>query len=194
MMRAPPNQRGYTVVELLMSLAVLAVGVSGIIAMQRVTAATNRSARQIATATQIAESWIGHLATDASVWDGQDFTRTAWLKTDTLTGAFFLPVYSEERQFGPAFDVQGAAVETDSSDLFYCTHLRFEPVYAAGSGRSEVVRADVRVFWPRAGAALPEGLAAYCADESDATQYDDATTTFHFVYLTTTLQPGRRTP
>ena len=40
-------QRGYTIVELVMSLAVLAIGASGVIAMQKVAVASNRHAKDL---------------------------------------------------------------------------------------------------------------------------------------------------
>ena len=46
------RSRGYTVIELLMALTVLALGASGVVAMQRVTLESNRYAKNLAIATR----------------------------------------------------------------------------------------------------------------------------------------------
>ena len=68
-MRIPAPARGYTIVELMMAITVLAIGVSGIIAMQKITVASNLHAKKLAIATQIARAWQDRLAVDASLWN-----------------------------------------------------------------------------------------------------------------------------
>ena len=50
--------RGYTVIEVMIALTLLAIGTSGIIAMQKVTSVTNREARNLVIANQIARTWM----------------------------------------------------------------------------------------------------------------------------------------
>ena len=72
--------RGYTVVELMMSLAVFATGVTGIIAMQRATVTSNQHAKNLGLATGIAQAWQSQLAADATLWNSTVAT-TNWLTT-----------------------------------------------------------------------------------------------------------------
>ena len=61
--------RGYTLVELMMAIAVFAIGVSGIIAMQKVAAAANQHSKALSVATNIAQTWIDALQADASIYN-----------------------------------------------------------------------------------------------------------------------------
>ena len=107
-MSASPRRRalarGYTIVELMMSLSVLAFGVTGVIAMQKVTVSSNRNAKDLAIATRIAEAWADQLATDASLWTvdvNGNSTRpsTTWLKLadPTQTVDWFSPAFENLR-------------------------------------------------------------------------------------------------
>ena len=66
MTRRKPS-RGYTVVELLMALAVFTTGVTGIIAMQRTVIAANRHARNLTVANGIAQAWLDQLVADVGL-------------------------------------------------------------------------------------------------------------------------------
>lgn len=195
--------RGYTIVELIMSLSVLAIGVSGVIAMQKVTVSTNRNAKDLAIATRIAEAWADQLATDASVWtmdQGGNSTRpqTTWLKLadPNQTVDWFIPAYSAATAFGPAFGPLGASVNpsTAPADAHFCAHLRFAFLHSetTPTGGNGSIRAQVRVFWLRddAAADLPtSALGNLCS--VDATTFATNIGAFQVVYLTTAV---RQTP
>ena len=90
------GRRGYTVIEVMIALTLLAVGTSGVIAMQKVTAIANRDARCLVVATQIARSWIERLRADATQWNhpsaidvNSDLADTRWLKS--VSGVWFRP-------------------------------------------------------------------------------------------------------
>ena len=69
--------RGYTIVELLMSLTVLALGTTGVIAMQKVTVVSNSHAKNLAVATGIAAAWADALTADGSIWNSSgDLAQT----------------------------------------------------------------------------------------------------------------------
>ncbi len=81
------RQRGYTAVELMMAIGIFGVGVTGIIAMQKVTSVSNQHAKNLSIATHIAESWLDMLATDAVTWNhpspgntAPDISQTTWLQ------------------------------------------------------------------------------------------------------------------
>jgi prepilin-type N-terminal cleavage/methylation domain-containing protein len=193
------RSRGYTIVELMMAIAVLGIGIMGVIAMQKVTISSNGHAKRLATATHIAQSWLDELAAEAGQWnDENDFDETIWLTNVGVEGAppndWFLPVYNAGRDFGPAFDAVGSPVATDDipNDARYCTELRLRWIVSqnaikAGGG---LIRAEARVFWRR------QGVVSITAEQADnfcqAGQIDldtaEAQRMFHIVYLSTALR------
>jgi type IV pilus assembly protein PilV len=189
-------QRGYTIVELVMSLAVLAIGASGVIAMQKVAVASNRHAKDLSLASRIAEGWADQLAMDGSMWTITNagvptLPNTVWLKLAN-TGAtveWFVPAYSSLRNFGPAFGALGAPLDpaVNASQARFCTHLRFAYLHNANRG-SGVIRAQVRVFWPAENSATSLPAAA----RGNLCAVDDAIFAanigaFHVIYLTTSI-------
>ena len=73
--------RGYTAVELMLSIGLFAIGVTGIIAMQKLTVVSNQHAKNLAIATNIAEAWLDQLATERR---GRDSTRQLGERFDPL--------------------------------------------------------------------------------------------------------------
>ncbi len=149
------RSRGYTVVELMMSLAVFATGVTGVIAMERATITSNQQAKNVALANGIAQAWLSQLAADATLWTRTgDVTRTTWLTTITAANDLWqLPVYNVTLQFGPQFDGFGAPVAANG---VFCAQIRLTWLYGdksaqqtSGLAGNGVIRTEVRVFWPR---------------------------------------------
>lgn len=147
--------RGYTVVELMMSLAVFATGVTGIIAMERATVSSNQLAKNVTIANAIAQSWLSQLAADGTLWTSAlPITQTTWLSTITGNdGVWQLPVYNAGLGFGPQFDGFGAPVAAGGA---FCAQIRLTWLYgdqsasqATGIAGNGVIRTEVRVFWPR---------------------------------------------
>lgn len=191
--------RGYTVIELVMSLGVLAIGTSGVIAMQKVAIASNRHAKDLATATRVAEAWADQLAADAMLWtinaaNTSTLASTTWLKLadPTQTVEWFAPDFDNNRNFGPAFSIQGVPIDTSRTPGLarFCTHLRFAYLHNPttpfpGHG---VIRAQIRVFWR----AEDSTVAPPATTLSNPCSIDNATFTanigaFHVIYLTTSL-------
>ena len=175
------SRRGYTVVELMMSLAVFTAGVTGIIAMQRATVSSNQLARNITTADGIAQAWMSQLSAESSLWKNSGLGPTTWLKTVTASnGVWQLPTWDATRKFGAQFDGFGAPVQTDG---IFCTHVRLTWLYgdngnqATGNG---LLRAEVRVFWPRDGVTRIAGDCDNTA-QNVIDQVGAATGTYHFV-------------
>ncbi len=121
--RRQRRQRGYTAVELMMAIGIFGIGVTGIIAMEKVTTVSNQHAKNLGIATHIAESWLNMLASDAVMWNHPsrenslpaDIGETTWLqlvKTNANTANdWFLPAYSNVLAFGPAFDALGNPID-----------------------------------------------------------------------------------
>jgi len=176
--------RGYTAVELVMAVGIFAVGVTGVFAMQRVTSGSNAHAKNVAIATFAAESWLEQLAVDSTLWT-QQFPlasgRTTWLKQVTSSEAWNLPASSST--FGPGFDPLGATVTNTSGS--FCTHVRLTEVFPEPNG---MLRAEVRVFWPKPGPVWSEAYCPATATATDVEPIGAATDNFHFVYKTTTVR------
>lgn len=192
-------QRGYTVVELMMALAVLTIGLGGVIAMQKVTVVANWNAKNLAIATHIAQSWLDEIQADSAQWNGtNDFNETDWLVNvggeDTPAAAWFRPVYSETRKFGAGFDALGSPVTTQelATRAHFCSDLRLtwlgsQTGMKQGAG---LVRVEARVYWLRDGItgladSVPTSVCALTPQEMD----DPANQAlFHIIYLSTAVR------
>ena len=186
-------ERGFTFVELLMSLLIFAIGVTGVIAMQKVTLTSNQHARDLAMATQIAQSWVDQLHADAMAWNHpsalratNDLGDTIWLSNVSQNNtAWVLPAWDATRRFGPAFDTRGTSVNatTAGNQVRYCTHIRlswlYQPIGAVTGGG--LMRAEVRVFWLRDG--QPQfGNVGICSTQSNPTSVGTDVARYHFIY------------
>jgi hypothetical protein len=178
----------YTAVEVMMSLAVLAVGVVGVIATEKVTVASNLHAKNLSIASHIAEAWMGMLDAEAALWgtDGA-LTRTIWLQQGTSNTSWFRPNYNGGLMFGPAFDALGnpVTVQNQVNDAKFCVDVRLSPITATNNGGG-MMRAEVRVFWLRletiiGGTAV--GLTNPCALLATEVDQEDQRRLLNFVYM-----------
>lgn len=184
--------RGFTVVELLMSLAIFAIAATGVLALQVVASRTNTHAKDLAAATQLARSWQDKLAMDALLWGGPSnwaITQTEWIEVvNAQDNTWVLPADDGAGTFGPAADARGAFVATGSAAAYFCTHLRLTRLITTPG--AQLLRSEVRVFWPKGPIAWNSG-APYCAVGANVASIGAATAEFNFVYHTTTI---RQTP
>jgi hypothetical protein len=176
----------YTAVEVLMSMAVLAVGVVGIIATEKITLASNVHSKNLAIATRIGESWLGMLEAEAALWDNTgSLTRTTWLSQVTIT-TWFRPTYSPTLGFGAGFDALGTPVRDldQNPNARFCVDLRLSPLTTDNSGGG-LIRAEVRVIWLRNENAIGGVAAAHaCSVAAVSVTNADSSRLFHFVYMT----------
>ena len=178
--------RGYTVVELLMALAVFAGGVTGIIATQRTVIMANRHARNLTVANGIAQAWLDQLAVDSTMWQA-NLSQTVWLQsinTAGLNGAWQLPAQSVAavRNFGPTFNVFGAP---NPAARDYCTHIRL--TWLDQGAATGAMRAEVRVFWARDGAPGVNNDCTGAGAAVVAAVGNDVNDSYFFVYQATAL-------
>jgi hypothetical protein len=198
------RERGYTAVELMLALGLFAVGISGIIAMQKVTIVSNQHAKNLAIATHIAEAWLDQLAAEATIWNapassGQssDLTDTTWVNAGlgSNNGVWTLPTpaYDAGRRFGRGFDALGAPV-TDPTTARFCTHLRLTTLYQAEglpvAGRTllagnGLIRAEVRVFWLRDG---QTPVTQACSSAGSVATVVDSLDKYHSVYKVSAIR------
>ena len=135
-----------------MAMAVLAVGVIGVIASERVTVASNQHAKNLAIASHIGQAWLGVLDAESSLWtsDAARAANTTWIQEGASQNSWFRPGYSDSLRFGPAFDALGNAVrnEDQDPDAKFCVDLRFSQLNPT-TGGTGMYRVEVRVIWLR---------------------------------------------
>jgi prepilin-type N-terminal cleavage/methylation domain-containing protein len=188
------QNRGFTIIELMMSLAVFTVGVGGVIAMQKVTTASNQHAKSLATATQIACSWQDQLLAEGTLWrraTGLSTATTPWLANVTTTAdTWLLPAYNATRLFGPAFDALGNPLPNDKvQQAQFCVHLNLSNVTAntAVDPGNATIRATIRVLWPRVQSTIT-GTANFCSPNSNVATIGNDTANFHSLYQTLAIR------
>lgn len=193
------KDEGFTLVEVMVSLGIMTIGAMAILALQQQIIRANVHARQVTTATQIAQNVIERLKTDAIGWSAPGVPNgpsIRYLQTVTpgAIGTFqSLPSATlnnagATRVLGNAFDYYGDDLDTSSGSpagLFYCASYRLSFVYT----NNRIIRADVRVWWAR------EGDAAIGADfptcQDDGARLSPGGTlinNYHIVYLSTVLR------
>lgn len=195
------KRRGYTVVELLMAITLFAIGVAGIIALQKVTSTANRYAKNLAIATHIAQGWQEQLQTDSVLWNFPNGTATASDLGDTVwlqviankNGSWIVPVtgsnltYDANSNWGAAFDPLGRPIAAgETTPAAFCTHIRLTRLYSELAPNG-LIRSEVRVFWLQDGQNTVDGQ-ALCNKDTDAVGVGNATARYHFVYATSAVR------
>lgn len=181
---------GYTIVEILMSMAVLAVGLSGIIAMQRVTVGSNRHAKNLATATHIAQSWLSSLEAEAMLWESPTAVLPAadWHAVGLGAASWFRPTYNTSRLFGPSFDALGNPLSHPTDGSRYCVDLRVLTMLGGATAKSGVSRIEVRVAWAKEVTVLGGAPADICTLTSLQLTNPTGISEMHFVHLSTAIR------
>jgi type IV pilus assembly protein PilV len=159
--------RGYTTIEVMMALAILAVGTTGVIALQKVALIGNATGRLGDAARGVGATWVERLKADAIQWNDPlgkpDIGDTRWLKAAVVQTpgqpaksnqwilAPEVPGWSS-----PVADVNGIDVfaNDDPKRGTFCTHLRMLQAIDKLNALSGVphriaVQAEVRVVWRR---------------------------------------------
>jgi type IV pilus assembly protein PilV len=165
--------RGYTAVEVLMAMTVMAVGAAGVISMQKASIQGNLDARKTDVANSIARAWIERIKRDAMLWTqpgpsnptGGNLASAPILNAgiNTNNGTWFLPLQdialTGSTALSPGFDILGRDLpQADLAKALFCANVRMTwlPVPAAPQ---DLIRVEVRVLWPRGitGNTLPAG-------------------------------------
>lgn len=189
----PPKrgQRGYTLVELMMALAIFMLSVLGIMAMQKVCAMSNAHARNLATAQHLAHATAAQLELEATRWKGTP--QGAWLKPDDAKWQRL--DYDANRKFGSAFDGFGTALtpaEVGQGLARFCSNVRVKWLFPANMGRTNngVMRAEIRVYWVREGT----DASKFCTeDDSSLAKLGASPDLYQFVYETVALRDHSQT-
>ena len=148
-MRRSQKQRGFTLIEVMMGLAVLTVGALGLMAMQQATIRGNMTARELTMATQATQLWVERIHRDALAWNASNavtgLASTTYLSALPPAGGtdWFTPPPGPLGE-SPALDYFGREVPLAQGR--YCTHLR---MVWLDPGR--LARVDVRTWWHKRG-------------------------------------------
>lgn len=199
--RTRSRQRGFTLIEVMMSLTVLLIGVMGVVALERATIVTNVDARQMTTATSIARLWLERLQADASLWNHPSSVRidsdlgdtyflknygTGWFRPNGVVGT---------AKYNYAFDINGQDIDptTAAADsTVYCANVRLttisaDPLCSAGGcvgTTPSLLRAEVRVYWKKSRGSFAD--TEPCAGDTPAGGGTDTIGSnddkYHFVY------------
>jgi type IV pilus assembly protein PilV len=167
-------------IEVMMALALLAVGASGVVAMQKATVVGNASAKSISTGTALATRWAERLRLDAMVWNTlvplNDIGETRWLKTVIASPNVWNLPPSTPLTVSPDADPIGADIvaANDEAVTAYCTHIAFRQI------TPKMVSAVVRVTWRRDNSIMDCSGADMFIPETDLGRYGA-------VYVTTGL-------
>lgn len=173
------DERGVTIIELMVALSVTLIGFAGLLSMQTGSLQGASEARKSFLALQLADHFGETLRTEAVHWiEGSDLTagdfprlqfapspstagtQSAWL-VETIRGLVG-PLGDVDDTVGTNCDIglcdEGVLNEIDKDDDLFCIHYRLTWLIS-----DALLRADVRILWIRTG--KPQ-LAAY-ADDCD---------------------------
>ena len=196
------RHKGFTLVEVMVSLGVMTVGAMALIGMQQQTTRANVHSRTLTVATQIAQNVIERLKLEGLAWNSAtgnaatDLLNAPSLAaiTAALPGQFMtLPAVAGLRPLSNAFDYYGDDVDVTNGNpqqlarVYYCASYRLSWVYAT----QRAMRVDVRVWWSKE-APSRSIIADFprCADDSIALNPGGASyDAYHIVYLSTVLRP-----
>jgi len=200
------RQAGFTLLEVMMALTVLAIGMLGVVALQASTIGSTQDAQMFTVANSVARTWVQRLQRDAARWNHpstysatDDIGDTVWLKKvgATPTPQWFRPgkpgvTDPIEPGASAAFDLYGRDVKMDDPDnSIYCTHLRLRRLYP------DLIRAEVRVFWKKRrmanyarydGHKMTSGL---CSSDGNEETIGQDTDNFHWTYMVTAIGMAR---
>jgi type IV pilus assembly protein PilV len=192
------NVRGYSLIEVMMALAILAVGTTGVIALQKVSLVGNTNARMADAARQIAGTWVERLKTDSLQWNDpmgiSDIATTRFLNVagtynpqNPPNATSWVRAPQVANWSSPVADIHGADVfNTNSLDGVFCTHLQLAQAvqkrYAlSGLTHPIAIRAVVRVVWRRDLAPITE-----CRTLNPA-NFETSDERYAFYYVTTLI-------
>lgn len=155
-MRRSRRRQGYTLIEVMMAIAIVTASATALFALQEIVVRGNMEARQTTTATIIARNTLELLRVDALAWT-QSYPTAGSVSFGTGGRGFLRDVPTAASAAAPAwapfgntilapehaYDYQGR-VTAVAADMFYCVETRYAWVYPG-----QAVRADVRVWWVR---------------------------------------------
>jgi type IV pilus assembly protein PilV len=196
-MRRATRREGFTLVEVMVSLGIMTIGAMAILGLQQQIIRANVHARQVTTATQIAQNVIERLKMDAVAWNAPGVPAATFYLRNVTPGAIgnFQTLPFQRVTNGAITGIQSNAFDYYGDDLdmslgapanlYYCASYRLSFVYS----NNRVMRADVRVWWAREGVAAIKSDFPQCVDNGAALNPGGALfNNYHTVYLSTVIK------
>lgn len=207
--------RGYTAIEVLMAMTVMAIGGAAVISMQKTSVTANLDARRADVANAIARTWVERLRKDAMAWTlpgpagGGNNIGNALIIANVQTppGNWFLPIQRMNQTvpetMSPGFDILGRDLpQAQLAAADFCVNVRLTWLGASATPPGgDLIRADVRVLWP---VGIINSLPGFCNLGTAALDdpnldpaakvnpgADSNAPVFHTLYLTTTVKENQ---
>jgi type II secretory pathway pseudopilin PulG len=211
--RAHSSAAGYTAVEVMMALTVMTIGAAAVMSLQKTSVTGNFDARETDIAASIARTWVDRLHRDAMNWTMpnntyptmSNFTNALLLSTPAY-GQWALPKYEMAGPTTPpetmsyAFDILGRDLPNgpaQTNEVVFCVNYRLQwlvqpnltPAPGGPAVEPGLIRADVRVLWPRDIISRPTG--DWCGALAGVPNPETGTQPiYHAIYITTTIRQG----
>jgi len=202
-MRTASAQRGYTAVEIMLSIAVLGIGAAGVMTMQAASVQGNADAHMLDVGNSIARTWLERLRRDGMTWtmpDDQNPNPNWAANTNLISqiglaanaGLWIWPVPPvagsntvADPGYGRGFDILGrdlALTGSSQPGVVFCANIRGDWLVP-----NQLIRAEVRVYWLRQLFAAP--TATFCSTSENLATLGTGGTTqvYHFIYAATAI-------
>lgn len=147
------TKRGTTVVEVMMAIAVLAIGATGVVSLHKVVLSANQHARYLSVASEVARTWVERLKADSLLWNyPNELVATSDLETDTVWlsrvleddgQVWFRPVSGTTCGIHDMFGREQLCDGTEGQLGPFCVNLRLSWL---GSNQ-DLILGEVRVYW-----------------------------------------------
>jgi type IV pilus assembly protein PilV len=155
LMRSAKARAGYTLVEVMLAMAILAIGATGIMSLQQASIRGNQEANSMGTATRISQMWLDRFRLDALNWRqggvgvvpvAATFANTRYMRGMPAAGGtgWFAPVAASAAGLPDAVLLGYNGNPTAGGTIHYCTQTQLNWVRPGTT-----IRADVRVYWRR---------------------------------------------
>jgi prepilin-type N-terminal cleavage/methylation domain-containing protein len=195
--------RGYTAVEVLMGMTLFAIGAMAVISMQRASVQGNLDARKLDMANAIAHEWLERLRRDSTLWtlpsSANPTATTNYTNAKLLSGHLtyatagnvatwslpddYVKSASVPDGVSPAFDILGRDLLPASyAQAQFCVNIRLNWL---DPGAKELIRAEVRVVWPRLILSAP--ASGWCS-ATNANSLTGQAGTYHYLYAVTSIR------
>jgi prepilin-type N-terminal cleavage/methylation domain-containing protein len=193
------RKRGYTAVEVLLSLTVLAIGASAVMSMQKAAVQGNLDARKTDMANAIAREWIGRIRRDASQWTlpspGAALNGVSNFANAKLLGhvgnGWSLPddYVTQTPSISPGFDILGNDVAPNANPPpVFCVHVQETWLLNnPAAPQDNLMRVDLRVVWIR-GINLESPVYNPCDKTNVAQVVNPDPTLYQTLYMTTAVR------
>jgi prepilin-type N-terminal cleavage/methylation domain-containing protein len=188
---APGRTRGFTAIEVLIAMTIMAIGAGAVMSMQKASIQGNLDARKADVANSIARMWVERLRRDAMQWtlvagngnatiiNNQAAKLLALAPDQWAFPDSYMNVNTASPVMSYAFDILGRDLaQSEIGQTVFCVNVKLTPVTPT------LVRANVRVLWPRG---ITGAAPQFCLAVDPGLETGADTTLYHAIYTTTAV-------